>query len=99
MTCDFRQGKCDLFDVHQSKQVLYDEENGAQFVIGNYSDAPTLLSNAYLLFGIIELEMKASPGTGVATTFAVQSDVLDEVCNFSYASCFGSRLTDSEAIF
>jgi hypothetical protein len=79
-TCDFRQGKCDLFDVYQSKQVLYDEKYGAQFVIRNYSDAPTLLSNEYFFFGIIELEMKASPGTGIATMFAVQSDVLDEVC-------------------
>ncbi|KAL2204820.1 concanavalin A-like lectin/glucanase [Sarocladium strictum] len=78
-TCDFRQGKCDLFDVYQSKQILYDEKYGAQFVIRNYSDAPTLLSNEYLFFGIIELEMKASPGTGVATMFAVQSDVLDEI--------------------
>jgi hypothetical protein len=78
VTCDFREGKCDLFG--QSNEILYDEKNGAQLVIRNYSDTPTLVSNEYLFFGIIEVEMKASPGTGVATFFAVQSDVLDEVC-------------------
>lgn len=49
------------------------------FTISKGSDAPTITSNRYLFFGSVEVEMQVAPGTGVVTSFVLQSDDLDEV--------------------
>jgi len=53
--------------------------NGAEFTIGSKTDAPTIGVNKYIFFGKVSVTMKASPGTGVVSSFILESQDLDEV--------------------
>lgn len=53
--------------------------DGAQMTIAKQGDAPLLTSNWFLMFGRVEVVMKAAPGTGIVTSAVLQSDDLDEI--------------------
>jgi len=42
-------------------------------------DAPTIQTDFYILFGYVEVKMRASSGTGVVSSIVLESDDLDEV--------------------
>ncbi|KAK2736789.1 hypothetical protein FQN57_000561 [Myotisia sp. PD_48] len=74
---DFTKGAPEGFKV-QGGAPKYDG-NGASFVIAKKGDAPTIISDYYIMFGRVEAVMKASPGKGIVSSFMLQSDALDEL--------------------
>lgn len=79
VSVDFRQGASDFFTVADGTKLTYDKDLGAVFTINTVNDAPTITSNKYIFFGKIDVVVRASLGTGVVTSFVLQSDDLDEI--------------------
>lgn len=50
-----------------------------QFSVVEQGDAPTLVTNDYLLYGNVKATIKTAPGVGMVSAFILMSDVLDEV--------------------
>lgn len=79
LSIDFREGESDDFKaVHAGKKIKYDKD-GAKFTIESKGDNPTLQSKFYIMYGHVEAQIKAAPGTGIVSSFVLQSDDLDEV--------------------
>jgi len=76
-TADFTAGSSTAF-FPTAGPITYGP-NGAEFTITKKGDAPTLQSKPYLMFGHVDVLMKASPGTGIVSTIVLESDDLDEV--------------------
>ncbi|KAK5131197.1 hypothetical protein LTR08_001222 [Meristemomyces frigidus] len=73
---DFTSGASDSFTKQGAP--TYDS-NGASFTVAQSGDAPTLISTWYIMFGHVEVKMKAAPGTGIVSSCVLQSDDLDEI--------------------
>jgi hypothetical protein len=69
------------------------QSDGAHFTIDKRGDAPTIQTNAYLMFGMVEVRMKASSGQGIISSIVLQSDDLDEV-DVRKVKTFCSRKTN-----
>jgi hypothetical protein len=54
-------------------------EKGATFTIERSGDSPQLVSNFYMLFGRVEIVMKAAGGQGIVSSAILQSECLDEI--------------------
>lgn len=52
---------------------------GAQFSVTKKGVAPTIQSNFYIFFGVVEVIAKAARGQGVISSIVLESDDLDEV--------------------
>ncbi|KAJ2903616.1 family 16 glycosyl hydrolase [Zalerion maritima] len=76
---DFTQGESDYFTAQDGTSMTYDDTNGAAFTISKEGEAPTIVSNKYLFFGKVSCVIQAAPGTGIVTSFTLQSDDLDEI--------------------
>lgn len=59
-------------------EVLY-QKDAAHFRIAKAKDSPTYTSKFYIMYGKVDVEMKASPGQGIVSSVVLQSDVLDEI--------------------
>ncbi|KEF58155.1 murein transglycosylase [Exophiala aquamarina CBS 119918] len=59
--------------------VSYGSPNGANFTFGKRKDAPYIWTRFYILFGRIEVVLKAAPGSGIITGAVMMSDDLDEI--------------------
>ncbi|KAI9840654.1 MAG: hypothetical protein M1838_003956 [Thelocarpon superellum] len=75
-TIDFTQGASDMFT--STGNPTYDS-NGASFTIAKSGDAPTILSKFYIMFGNVEVSLKAAPGVGIVSSSVLESDDLDEI--------------------
>ncbi|MCJ1308929.1 hypothetical protein MMC25_002584 [Agyrium rufum] len=75
-TYDFAQGAST--DWTTNGNPTYDS-NGASFTISGPGQSPQLTSNWYIMFGHIDIVMKAAAGVGICSTMVLQSDDLDEV--------------------
>ncbi|KAJ5153667.1 glycosidase crf1 [Penicillium coprophilum] len=53
--------------------------NGAEFTIRKQGDAPTIVTDYYIFYGEVSVEMKASPGTGIVSSVYMLSDDNDEI--------------------
>lgn len=53
--------------------------NGAEFIITEEGDAPTIETEFYFFFGLVEVTMTAANGTGIVSSIVMESDDLDEV--------------------
>ncbi|KAF1810838.1 cell wall glucanase [Eremomyces bilateralis CBS 781.70] len=53
--------------------------SGAVFTVAKSGDSPTISSIWYIMFGRVEVVMKASPGAGLVSSVVLQSDTLDEI--------------------
>ncbi|KAG0650983.1 putative extracellular glycosidase [Hyphodiscus hymeniophilus] len=73
---DFRQGSVNSFTA--SGNPTYDS-NGVSFTVAGSGDAPQLTSVFYIMFGKVEVTMKAAPGAGIVSTLVLESDDLDEI--------------------
>ena len=58
--------------------ISYDSQ-GLHLTVAKSGDSPTLTSKWYLMFGRIDVELQAAPGTGIVSSFVLQSDDLDEI--------------------
>ncbi len=76
---DFTAGKDSIKGWKQTAGSLKYSSDGAQFVISQKGDAPTIGSDAYFHFGYVEVTMKASSGQGIVSSIVLESDDLDEV--------------------
>lgn len=79
MTIDFTKGENDFFTAAEGTTVSYDPSLGAVFAINKETEAPTFTSTGYIFFGRVDVVVRASVGTGVVTSFVLQSDDLDEI--------------------
>lgn len=49
------------------------------FSVAEQGDAPTIITNDYLLYGNVKATIQSAPGTGMVSAFILMSDVLDEI--------------------
>ncbi|KAL7819033.1 family 18 glycoside hydrolase [Trichoderma gracile] len=73
---DFTKGAVNSFVA--SGSPTYDS-NGVSFTVARGGDAPQLASVFYIMFGRVEVTMKAAPGAGMVSSLVLQSDDLDEI--------------------
>ncbi|MCJ1248766.1 hypothetical protein MMC30_005985 [Trapelia coarctata] len=73
---DFTKGSSSAFSAAGAPSY---DSNGASFSVAKSGDAPTITSNWYIMFGHVEVVMKAAPGVGIVSSMVLQSDDLDEV--------------------
>lgn len=55
------------------------DSNGVSFTVAKSGDSPQLTSKWYIMFGKVEVSLKAAPGKGIVSSFVMQSDDLDEI--------------------
>ncbi|EAU38310.1 conserved hypothetical protein [Aspergillus terreus NIH2624] len=60
-------------------EITYDGDDGAQFVIAEKLQSPTMQSNFYIFFGVVETHLKMAKGNGIVSSVVLQSDDLDEI--------------------
>ncbi|CAM1505645.1 Fc.00g112820.m01.CDS01 [Cosmosporella sp. VM-42] len=73
---DFTQGAVNSFAASGSPTYGQD---GASFSVHQGGDAPQLNSLFYIMFGRVDITMKAAPGAGIVSSLVLQSDTLDEI--------------------
>ena len=78
ITVDFTQGKSSEFTVADGSTISYGT-NGAEFIITSDGAARTITSNNYIFFGKVEVFMRTANGTGIVSSFVMESDDLDEI--------------------
>ncbi|KAF2863168.1 glycoside hydrolase family 16 protein [Piedraia hortae CBS 480.64] len=54
-------------------------QNGAEFSIQKATQAPTVSTDFYFLFGRVDVRMKAAPGQGIISSIVLMSDTKDEL--------------------
>ncbi|KAF2821664.1 hypothetical protein CC86DRAFT_458822 [Ophiobolus disseminans] len=54
-------------------------KDGVSFTVAKSGDSPQLISKWYIMFGKVEISLKAAPGAGIVSSFVLQSDTLDEI--------------------
>ncbi|KAJ5656408.1 concanavalin A-like lectin/glucanase [Penicillium longicatenatum] len=52
---------------------------GAKFEIAEEGEAPTIASEWYIFFGHVDIKMRAANGTGIVSTYILESGDLDEI--------------------
>jgi hypothetical protein len=75
---DFTKGASDNWEIAAGTTLSYDT-SGAEFNIKASTDAPTISSDKYIMFGQVDVFLKASAGTGIVSSFILESDDLDEI--------------------
>jgi beta-glucanase (GH16 family) len=78
LTTDFTKGASNFWTLADATKMSYDS-NGANFVIKTATDAPTISASKYIMFGKVTVTTKAAPGTGIVSSFILESDDLDEI--------------------
>ncbi|AET40185.1 transglycosylase Ecym_5432 [Eremothecium cymbalariae DBVPG len=68
----------DFSNYTTSGRIEYGSE-GVSFTLNKRWDNPALMSNFYIMFGKVEVVLKAASGTGIVSSFYLQSDALDEI--------------------
>lgn len=76
MAIDLTKGPSDLFNGQGNP--TYDS-NGVSFTVAKQGDAPQINSKFYIMFGKLEVSLKAATGAGIVSSVVLQSDVLDEI--------------------
>ncbi|KAL3419047.1 glycosyl hydrolase family 16 [Phlyctema vagabunda] len=76
ISVDFTQGAVDSFVASGSPTYGSD---GVSFTVAKTGDAPQLASIFYIMFGKVEVTMKAAPGAGIVSSVVLESDDLDEI--------------------
>lgn len=72
-------GEAPDFTILAGKDVMLYDEEGAIFRVEKKLDAPTIVSDFYIMWGKLEVTMKAAPGPGIVSSLVLQSDDLDEI--------------------
>jgi hypothetical protein len=60
-------------------KITWDEKSGAVFSIERSGEAPMVQSKFYMLFGRLEVIMRAASGKGIVSSAILQSEALDEI--------------------
>ncbi|KAK3498467.1 concanavalin A-like lectin/glucanase domain-containing protein [Neurospora crassa] len=75
---DFTQGAVNSFNPYGGTPS-YSKNDGVSFTVAKSGDSPQLTSIFYIMFGRVEITMKAAPGAGIVSSVVLQSDDLDEI--------------------
>lgn len=70
--------KSKYFEELRTKGLTYGSD-GAEFSLKDRFDNPSIKSDFYIMFGKVEVVMKAASGQGIISSFYLQSDDLDEI--------------------
>ncbi|KAI2628983.1 concanavalin A-like lectin/glucanase domain-containing protein [Xylaria nigripes] len=76
---DFTRGGSDLFTAAGGTPTY--DSNGVSFTVAKSGDSPQLISLFYIMFGRVEITIKAAPGAGIVSSLVFESDCLDEIDN------------------
>jgi hypothetical protein len=60
-------------------KIDWDAKGGTTFTVAKSGDSPTVQSKFYMLFGRLEVVMKAAGGQGIVSSAILQSEALDEI--------------------
>jgi beta-glucanase (GH16 family) len=77
LTTDFTKGASNDWSLAEGTTLKYGSQ-GAEFIITK-GEAPTISSEKYIMFGKVTVTTKASQGTGIVSSFILESDDLDEI--------------------
>lgn len=72
-------GEAPDFTTIAGKDVILYNDEGAAFRVEKKLDAPTIVSDFYIMWGKLEVTLKAAHGGGVVSSIVLQSDDLDEI--------------------
>jgi len=78
LTTDFTAGNSSDWTYATGTTMTYGSD-GALFVITEKHEAPTIELDKYIFFGKVSATLKSSPGTGIVSSFILESDDLDEI--------------------
>lgn len=76
---DFTKDAGSHFSVLKKNGDVTFGDDGVALTLNKRFNNPTLESNFYMLFGKVEVVLKAAKGTGIVSSFYLQSDDLDEI--------------------
>lgn len=65
-------------EVLNGGEITYGS-NGVELTLNKRFDNPSLISDFYIMFGKVEIVLQAAQGTGIVSSFYLQSDDLDEI--------------------
>ncbi|KAK6462540.1 concanavalin A-like lectin/glucanase domain-containing protein [Scheffersomyces coipomensis] len=71
-------------------------DEGMKLNIRKRFDNPSVMSDFYILYGKVSLDLKAAPGKGIISSFYLQSDDLDEI---DIAEIFGGDIYEYQTNF
>lgn len=77
LTTDFTTGASSDWSLADGTTMKYGTD-GAEFIITS-TEAPTMSMDKYIMFGKVSVTTKASAGTGIVSSFILESDDLDEI--------------------
>ncbi|KAM3125789.1 hypothetical protein ACQ2H7_000955 [Candidozyma auris] len=69
----------DQFSVVAVPSGVSYTDDGLELTLKKKGDNPGIKSNFYIMFGRVEVIMKAAPGRGIVSSFFMMSDDLDEI--------------------
>ncbi|ONH68314.1 putative glycosidase CRH1 [Cyberlindnera fabianii] len=75
---DFKTNSTHFTPYAHPERISYSDD-GVEITLAQRYDNPSLKSNFYIMFGRLEVQLKAAPGRGVVSSFYLQSDDLDEI--------------------
>ncbi|TVY26344.1 putative glycosidase [Lachnellula hyalina] len=78
ITVDFTEGESSEFSADTGTTMTYGT-NGAEFIISSDGTAKTIITNNYIFFGKVSVALRAANGTGIISSFVMESDDLDEI--------------------
>ena len=76
---DFTSGSSAFDKWNTTAGTVNSTSLGAKFEIAAEGDAPTIASEFYIFFGHVDVKMRAANGTGIVSTWILESDDLDEI--------------------
>lgn len=74
----FKESSDNYVPYRSPSQIFYGDD-GLTLTLAKRYDNPSLVSDFYIMFGKIEVWLKSAPGTGIISSFYLQSDDLDEI--------------------
>ncbi|CAI7640425.1 unnamed protein product [Penicillium palitans] len=77
LNTDFTSGSLGRWNT--TAGTVTSTDSGAKFTVSEQGDAPTIESEFYIFFGHVDVKMKAANGTGIVSTWILESDDLDEI--------------------
>ncbi len=75
---DFKSASSHYTPYRFPSRITYGDD-GVNFTLAERLDNPSLVSNDYIMFGRLEVQLKSAKGQGVISSFYLQSDDLDEI--------------------
>ncbi|QHS73492.1 transglycosylase [Saccharomyces paradoxus] len=75
---DFSSSSKWFTDLKHAGEINYGSD-GLSMTLAKRYDNPSLKSNFYIMYGKLEVILKAANGTGIVSSFYLQSDDLDEI--------------------